>query len=168
MNRFIQATCLAFMVVLTGCGNNDAQSDKLNAALKAAEKHYYKGEFKQAAPLFKALAEKGNVQAEFFIGGMYLAGTGVPKDYAKALKWSKMAADHGNTAAQFNLGKMYQLGEGVPRDDVHAHMWFSLSASSGDEQATRMRDAMEQQMTYDQTQKAKALAKAWRAKHNTQ
>ena len=168
MKRFIKATSLVLAMVLAGCGNNDAQSGKYNAALKAAEKHYYKGEFKQAAPLFKALAEKGNVQAEFFIGGMYLAGTGVPQDFDKALKWSKMAAEHGNTAAQFNLGKMYEKGEGVPQDDVHAHMWFNLSASSGDEQATRMRDAMAQSMSYDQIQKAKALAKEWRAKHNTQ
>ena len=167
MKQFIQATCLALVVVLAGCGNN-AQSDKYGAALKAAEKHYYKGEFGKAAPLFKALAEQGNVQAEFFIGGMYLAGTGVPQDYAKALKWSRMAAEHGNTSAQFNLGKIYELGQGVPQDDVQAHMWFSLSTSSGDEQATRMRDAMAQRMTYDQIQKAKALAKAWRIKHNTQ
>ena len=140
----------------------------MSAALSAAKKHYYKGEFDQAAPLFQALAERGNVQAEFFIGGMYLAGTGVPKDYARALKWSKMAAEHGSTAAQFNLGKMYELGEGVPQDDIEAHMWFSLSASSGDEQATRMRDQVAQQMTYDQIQEARRRAKAWRAAHNTQ
>ncbi len=167
MKRFIQATCLALAVVLSGCGNN-AQSDKLGAALRAAEKHYYKGEFDKAAPLFQALAERGNVQAEFFIGGMYLAGTGVPQDYAKALKWSEMAAEHGNTSAQFNLGKMYELGEGVPQDNVQAHMWYSLSASSGDEQATRTRDQVAQRMSYDQIQKAKSLARAWRVKHNTQ
>ena len=55
-----------------------------------------------------------------------------------------------------------------PQDDVQAHVWYSLSASSGDEQATRMRDKMEHEMTYDQIQKAKALAQTWRAKHNTQ
>ena len=47
-------------------------------------------------------------------------------------------------------------------------MWYSLSASSGDEQATRTRDQVAQRMSYDQIQKAKDLAKAWRIKHNTQ
>jgi TPR repeat protein len=167
MKWWIRAECLACAVVLAGCGGN-AQPDKMGAALKAAEQHYYKGEFAQAAPLFQALAERGDVQAEFFIGGMYLAGTGVPRDYAAALKWSRMAAEHGSTAAQFNLGKMYELGEGVPQDYVQAHMWFSLSASSGDEQATRMRDAMAQKMTYDQIQQARRQARAWQDQHHPQ
>jgi uncharacterized protein len=166
MMRFIRLICLALAMSLfmSGCGNN-SQSDKLEAALKAAQKAYYKGDYDTAAKLFKALAERGDVQAEFFLGGMYLSGTGVPRDYAQALKWSRMAAEHGSTAAQFNLGKMYELGEGVPQDYVQAHVWFSLSASSGDEQATRMRDQMANKMTYDQIQEARRRAKAWLEAH---
>jgi TPR repeat protein len=164
----IRLVCIAIILglLLSACGNGTQQDKAESAALSAAQQYYYKGEFKKAAPLFQALAERGNVQAEFFLGGMYLSGTGVPQDYAQALKWSSAAAKRGSTAAQFNLGKMYEQGLGVPQDNVQAHMWYSLSASSGDEQATRQRDEVAHKMTYDQIQEARKRAKAWLEAHN--
>ena len=167
MNNF-RLACIAILIsLLSACGNSSPQDKTESAALSAAQQYYYKGEFKKAAPLFQALAERGNVRAEFFLGGMYLSGTGVPQDYAQALKWSSAAAKRGSTAAQFNLGKMYEQGLGVKQDIVEAHMWYSLSASSGDEQATRQRDEVAHRMSYDQIQEARKRAKAWLQAHRS-
>jgi uncharacterized protein len=166
MSKF-RLICIAITISLSACGGGTQQDKAASAALSAAQKYYYKGEFKKAAPLFQALAERGNVRAEFFLGGMYLSGTGVPQDYAQALKWSRTAATSGSTAAQFNLGKMYEQGLGVKQDNVAAHMWYSLSASSGDEQATRQRDEVAHRMSYDQIQEARKRAKAWLKAHSS-
>lgn len=166
MMRIIQVVCFAIItsLSLSACDSHSPEG-KLEAALKAAQKDYYHGDFGTAAQLFQALAERGNVQAEFFLGDLYLSGRGVQKDYAQALKWSRAAAEHGSTAAQFTLGKIYELGLGVPQDNVQAHVWYSLSASSGDERATRKRDQMRMKMNRAQLDEARQREKAWLEAH---
>jgi TPR repeat protein len=63
--------------------------------------------------------------------------TGVPVNYAEAVKWYSKAAEQGHAAAQSNLGLMYVLGIGVPEDYVKAHMWFSISKANGDGTAAK-------------------------------
>lgn len=47
------------------------------------------------------MADKGNADAQSYLGVMYEKGWGVPaKDYAEALKWYRTAADQGDTYAQ--------------------------------------------------------------------
>ncbi|MBL4664975.1 MAG: sel1 repeat family protein, partial [Nitrospinaceae bacterium] len=48
----------------------------------------------------KAEAEKGDVQAQFSLAGMYTQGKGVPQDYIEAAKWLRLAADQGFPLAQ--------------------------------------------------------------------
>ena len=166
MMRIIQVACLVVITSLSmSACDNHTQAGKMEAALKAAQKADYKGDYNAAAQLFQALAERGDVQAEFFLGDLYLSGNGVPQDYAQALKWSRAAAEHGSTAAQFTLGKMYELGLGVPQDYVQAHVWYNLSAYSGDEQATRKRDQMRLKMNRSQLEEALRREKAWLEAH---
>ena len=47
------------------------------------------------------------------IGGLYIHGFGVEKDYAEALKWFHKAAAKGNAAAMGNIGWAYKNGNGV-------------------------------------------------------
>lgn len=49
-------------------------------------------------------AERGDDNAQFMLGRMYLEAHGVPQDYRKALKWLRLSADQGNSHAQFDLG----------------------------------------------------------------
>lgn len=164
--RIIQVVSLLIITSLSvsACDSHSAEG-KLNAALKAAKQDYYKGDFGKAAKLFQALAERGNVQAEFFLGDLYLSGRGVSRDYAQALKWSRAAAEHGSTAAQFTLGTIYELGLGVPQDEVQAYVWYSLSASSGDERATRKGDQMKLKMNNAQLDEARQRKRAWLDAH---
>ena len=61
----------------------------------------------------KARAEKGDAEAQFFLGSVYQTGNGVPKDEVEAVKWYRKAADQGNASAQANLGACYEEGRGV-------------------------------------------------------
>ena len=90
---------------------------------------------------------------------MYRNGTGVPQDYAEAVRWYRLAADQGYAMAQFNLGLMYTKGEGVPPDLVLAHVWFNLSAAQGGIAGGQAnRDIAASLMTPDQI----AEAERWR------
>ena len=79
----------------------------------------------------KKNAEGGDARAQFDFGMMYHKGDGLPKDYAKAVKWYRLAAAQGEANAQNNLGIMYAKGEGVPKDDVESANFYRLSAEQG-------------------------------------
>ena len=80
----------------------------------------------------------------------FLAGQGVPQDYAEAVKWYRLAADQGFAAAQFNLGTMYYNGQGVPKDLVEAYAWWFISAAGGDADAANNRNVAASELTPDQ------------------
>ena len=128
---FVPSLILA--VTLLGCGALLAQ-EKTPAAptvstgelwLKARE-----GDAKALAEL-RGRAEKGDVEAQYFLGGMYGEGEGVTKDEVEAVKWFRKAADQGLADAQFNLGAMYRTGRGVAKDVVEAVKWYRKAAHQG-------------------------------------
>lgn len=95
---------------------------------KAAAAKGYAAAFKEFSPL----ANKGDPEAEYYLGKMYLLGQGVAKDEAEAIKWFKASGDQGNPDAQFFLGSIYLL----PRKDIKAGlMWMRLSAEQGNKDA---------------------------------
>ncbi len=53
---------------------------------------YQRGDYTTALSELRALAEKGNANAQFFLGFMYDAGRGVPQDYVQAHMWFDLAA----------------------------------------------------------------------------
>jgi general secretion pathway protein A len=80
---------------------------------------------------FKALAQRGNADAQFHLGALYAKGNGVPRNYAEAFKWYHAAAEQGLAEAQYHLGGMFDLGEGVPRDYTEALKWYRAAAEQG-------------------------------------
>lgn len=166
LKRALSIPLLCMSVVLAGCSGNTT-ADKEQAVLKAAEAAYYRKDFATAARGFELLADRGNARAQFFLGEMYLAGTGVKQDNAMALKLERAAAEKGSEGAQYTLGEMYERGQGVPRDVVQAHFWYGLSAQSGDEQALRKKAALETVMSASQLEEAAKQAKAWIRTHGS-
>jgi TPR repeat protein len=92
------------------------------------------------------LAEKGDAEAQYFIGAMYSSGMEVPDSFdfqgqteeeawyllhAEALKWYLLAAEQGHSMAQSHLGSMYSGGTGVPQDYKEAMKWYLLAANQG-------------------------------------
>ena len=126
---------LVLAATLLGCGALLAQ-EKTPAAptvstttlcLKASE-----GDAKALAEL-RGRAEKGEVSAQNWLGGMYDTGQGVAKDEVEAVKWYRKAADQGYAPAQSNLGVMYRYGTGVAKDEVEAYKWYLLAGAGGNE-----------------------------------
>jgi uncharacterized protein len=63
-----------------------------------------RGEVATAVPIYRALAEKGNVAAQKQLGYLYEIGAGVERDWVKAAEWYGKAADAGDDGAAAAIG----------------------------------------------------------------
>jgi TPR repeat protein len=63
----------------------------LSLGLRAYREEDYRGAFDTWLPL----AQAGNPRAQFFIGGLYSEGRGVPHDLAQAYVWLKRSEQGG-------------------------------------------------------------------------
>ena len=61
-------------------------------SLDEAAKEPNQSSYEQAAKTIKAAAASGDPVAQSQLGRMYYSGTGLPQDYAEAVKWFKIAA----------------------------------------------------------------------------
>ena len=76
-------------------------------------------------------AEEGKPTAQYKLGYMYMTGTDVPRDDAKAFFWFKKSAEQGFCAAQHYLGTMYIEGRGMKEDFALARQWLKKAAAQG-------------------------------------
>jgi TPR repeat protein len=98
---------------------------------------YNRGDYVTAFKNLKPFAQLANVSAQFLVGVMYSNGKGVPQDYTKAVRWTRLAAEQGLSDAQFNLGVLYYNGSGVPQDYSEAGKWIRLAANQGNATAKK-------------------------------
>jgi uncharacterized protein len=103
-------------------------ADNERTGLKA----YNKSDFATALRIFRPLADRRQVLAEYILGLMYANGQGVPQDLGKAMQWHRKAAEQGEAKAQFSVGIMYFKGLGVPVNRAEAFKWYSRAAAQGD------------------------------------
>ncbi|MEJ2362689.1 MAG: tetratricopeptide repeat protein [Gammaproteobacteria bacterium] len=94
-----------------------------------------RGDYATALKIWRPLAWRGDVKAQFNLGVMYHQGLGVRKNDRETAKWWHRAAERGYARAQTNLGNMYQYGLGVPKNYKAAAKWYRHAASKGDAQA---------------------------------
>jgi TPR repeat protein len=91
-----------------------------------------------------ALAESGDMDAQFRLGIAFLTGRGVLFDERKATEWFNKAAENGHKGAQlqlrsitedmdaqFRLGIAYLTGRGVLLDKRKAIEWLNKAAENG-------------------------------------
>lgn len=83
----------------------------------------------------RALAEQGDVGAQYRLGNMYGAGRGVERDYSVALRWYQAAAEKGDSNAEFAIGYMYDTGTGVQQDFPEAMRWYRKAANQNNRRA---------------------------------
>ena len=157
----LRAALIALARALSATPVSAGTWDDANAAIQ-------RGDYAEAARLWRPLAEQGDASAQHNLGWMYENGEGVPQDYAEAVKWWRLAAEQGNAHGQNNLGWMYADGRGVLQDFVLAHTWFNLSAALGYVDALGSRAAIERQMGFAQINEAQKIAREWMAKHQAQ
>ncbi|MES2036288.1 MAG: tetratricopeptide repeat protein [Pseudomonadota bacterium] len=123
MRTFNPAIIILACVLATGNARADDFSDGVS--------YYEQGDFTSALESFKTAATKGNADAQFNLGLMFLNGEGVAQDYKQALSWFEQSAIKGNVRAQVNLGRMYAKGKGMLSNHGIAASWFRKAADQG-------------------------------------
>ena len=75
-------------------------------------------------------ATRGNAEAEFDVGLMFLMGDGTDKDAQQALGYLLKAAHHEVIEAQYNVALMYLTGDGIATNTEQAFVWMTKAALS--------------------------------------
>jgi TPR repeat protein len=75
-------------------------------------------------PETRRRAEEGDTSAQCALATAYRYGTGVPQDFAEALRWYHKAADGGSHGAAGWIGYFFYYGVGVAQDYAEAVKWL--------------------------------------------
>ncbi len=100
-------------------------------AAEAGVQAYRAGDYSRALDIFLRGAKRGDADAQYGLGVLYLDGKATPKDPAESTRWFLAAAGQGHINAQFNLGNAYIFGRGVARDPEEAAYWWRRAALQG-------------------------------------
>ena len=114
----------------------------------------------------KELAEAGNAEAQYELGGFYHWGRVGAADFTKARQWYERSAKQGNADAMLGLAVMYGHGQGVPQDKAASFRWLVLAGSQqlAPEDASRIaaaRDDLAKHLTAQQIEAALAEARSF-------
>jgi TPR repeat protein len=110
-------------VLLPKVALNDTQMGELAAAASRGDT----GALKQLSDL----AIRGNHNAQFELGNIYLTETGTLKDNSTARKWLNESANQGNVKAQNAMGLLSELSAGDPANLNDAVSWYTKAAEKG-------------------------------------
>lgn len=122
MNRTIVAALAGLLAAIAAPASAGTEED-----FERAARAHRAGDHAQAAGLWRQLAQRGQVDAQYNLGLMYYHGDGVARDHAEAARWYRRAAEQGDVYARHRLGLMYLNGEGVAADEAEAHRWLTMS-----------------------------------------
>lgn len=123
-----------------------------------------------AFDILKPLAEKGNAEAQYELGGIYHYGYMGANDFAKASAWYQRAAKQGNLDAMIGLAALYgQIAGGkygTEVDHQSALTWLIIASQrETDPQALAkidgLRDHLKDGLTPEQLDAALAGARAY-------
>ena len=76
-------------------------------------------------------ANQGNVQDQYKLGELYIAGDIVKEDKNEAFKWFRKAAERGYKDAQYQLGVCFYRGDGVGKNVSETMKWWKKAAEQG-------------------------------------
>ena len=91
---------------------------------------YERKDYATALEHFRPLAEQGNAEAQYYLGEMYLGGSGLARNSITGVKWTRLSAEQGLGNSYFNLGFAYHVGSGVPKDFLLAYKWYNLASGA--------------------------------------
>jgi TPR repeat protein len=80
---------------------------------------------------FHEAAEKGDAEAQYFLGDCAVDDTGELQSSIERVKWYRKAAEQGHFEAQAALAHRYSDGDGVPQDESEAIRWWKKAAENG-------------------------------------
>lgn len=140
---------------------------------------YERGNHENAAKYWEPLAEKGDCDAEFWMGWLYFLGQGKPQDQAKAISLWQKAANGNHPKAQWALGDLYYQDEKgyyfyqycknciFDKDIIQAYVWYKLSEKSArykgeTEYIERMIKAITTDMTSEEIAEGDRMVNSWK------
>ena len=85
-----------------------------------------------------------------------------------AAEFYRMYAEQGHAQGQHDLGVSYRDGRGVPQNLVEAYAWLSIAAAQGHVGAKEKRQALLEEMTPAEVERAEAFARGYWEKYATQ
>ncbi len=103
--------------------------------LAEAVSAFSQGDYANALPIFLRHAERGDADAQAWVGASYAGGGGVPASLPTAFDWYLRAAEQGHPFASTNVGAMLAMGHGVRQDAVAGAAWLGKAADAGDPMA---------------------------------
>jgi TPR repeat protein len=123
--RVIHKYLVAAAVVAAASSSVSAQS------VRAGIDAWQHADYARAVEIWRPLAEKGDVDAEFNLGQAYRLGRGVPTNLAAAQTWFERAASKGHVDAETTLGLMlFENG-----DRPAGIRWLKQAAEKGEPRA---------------------------------
>ena len=93
------------------------------------------GDYATALQEWRPLAEQGDADAQFILGGMYLNGRGVPQDYDEAVKWYRLATKQWDADRQWIFSHKQHDGDGALKKNADTVEWYRLAAEKGNASA---------------------------------
>ena len=131
------AFVFAFALLSTGCEQRGAGTTpspqhrgSRMVEYRAGLDAYVAGRQLDALPHFRAAAEQGHVNAQYYTGLMYANGEGTKPDYREAAKWYQMAAARNQPDALVQLARLYATGTGLDMDVDKAIELFDRAAKT--------------------------------------
>lgn len=117
MKKLIITLCLCMGGIST------SQADFERGATAYDEKRYADA-FKE----FEADSKRGDAEAMEYLGTMYLAGQGTPKNIKKSIEYFTAAAEKGSRESAWTLSQMYSSGHPeIPLDEKKADYWMDMA-----------------------------------------
>lgn len=98
---------------------------------RRADVLYMRGEFEEAAAMYREGARDGEIRAAFNYAYCLMKGTGVDYDPKEAKSFFAFARDMKGGEACYNLAMLYLHGEGVKRDYKQAFKYMRIAATQG-------------------------------------
>jgi len=95
---------------------------------------------KRRADVNLKAAQRGDANAQVYLGYAYHGGQGVAMDKAEAAKWYRRAADQGNADGQRALGYFYHDGVSMGKDEIEAFAYWTLAAITDTEARGKLAD----------------------------
>ena len=122
------------------------------------EKEWHSQDFEKSHQYFKRSADKGNPDAQYYLGTFYAQGLGIAQDFSAAVKYFRLAVAQGHPEAMSNLAFLYAHGQGLLADYLKAAMWYEVSRRLGYKTIEKNLEFVLSKMTNEEAQEAKALA----------
>lgn len=121
---------VAAVLMTTYAPNDDAKAATVSEPTAAADAAASRGDYFTAQTLYRELAKKGNIRAQYRLG--FLLSADNP---AEARIFYRLAAEQEHSESQFRLGIMLLEGRGGPVDKTEATKWLERAAAQGNLEA---------------------------------